>query len=418
MAKLNSGTRIYGNVTIDTFVTATGNITGGNVTTTGIATIGSLNVTGNTSLTGNASFGNITGTTITSIGNLTAPNISVDRIIGSSMNLVSSGNLVLSGTGNVLLFSSGQINLNAVGNITANSKNITGVADPVQAQDAATKNYVDGAYTAGNGVAVTSRVISVKTDGVTTSINAGNVVVPAGAVFTTPNIGAATGTSLLTTGNVTALVLKTANISVDLDSIDSTANLEITASTGKTIAIYNGNGSSVDVLTTGITLETLGGATTYAWTFANTGNTTLPTGGSLTSTGNISAANLIASSNVSATGNISGTYFLGNGSLLTGIITSVSNLSNGNSNVSINSAGGNVQIAVNGVANTVVVAPGRVDVIGAVSVNGPMATAKTITANSVVADDTNAILISPVTIGNGVSVTVPNTSTLYIFTPT
>ena len=412
MAKLNSGTRIYGNVTIDTFVTATGNVTGGNVTTTGIANIGTLTVTGNTSLTGNASFGNITGTTITSIGNLTAPNISVDKIVGSGMNVSSTGNLLLSGTGNVLLFSSGQINLNAVGNITANSKNITGVADPVQAQDAATKNYVDGAYTAGNGIAVTSRVISVKTDGVTTSINAGNVVVPAGAVFTTPNIGAATGTSLTTSGNVTALVLKTANISVDLDSIDSTANLEITASAGKTIAIYNGSGSSIDVLTTGITLETVGGATTYAWTFANTGNTTLPTSGSLTSTGNISAANLIASSNVSATGNVSGTYFLGNGSLLTGVITSVSSLSNGNSNVAINSSGGNVQIAVNGVANTVIIGQGSVNILG------PMATAKTITANSAVADNMNAILISPVTIGNGVSLTVPDTSTLYIFTPT
>jgi len=36
MAKLNSGTRIYGNVTIDTFATATGNITGGNILTGGL----------------------------------------------------------------------------------------------------------------------------------------------------------------------------------------------------------------------------------------------------------------------------------------------------------------------------------------------------------------------------------------------
>jgi hypothetical protein len=44
MAKLNSGTRIYGNVTIDTFVTATGNITGGNIITTGVVKTTSLTV--------------------------------------------------------------------------------------------------------------------------------------------------------------------------------------------------------------------------------------------------------------------------------------------------------------------------------------------------------------------------------------
>ena len=48
MAKLNSGTRIYGNVTVDTFVTATGNVTGGNITTAGAI-----------STTGNAIVGNI-----------------------------------------------------------------------------------------------------------------------------------------------------------------------------------------------------------------------------------------------------------------------------------------------------------------------------------------------------------------------
>jgi hypothetical protein len=48
MAKLNSGTRIYGNVTIDTFATVTGNVTGGNVLTAGIM-----------SSTGNITGGNI-----------------------------------------------------------------------------------------------------------------------------------------------------------------------------------------------------------------------------------------------------------------------------------------------------------------------------------------------------------------------
>jgi hypothetical protein len=46
MAKLNSGTRIYGNVTIDTFATATGNITGGNLITAGLVSLASITKTG------------------------------------------------------------------------------------------------------------------------------------------------------------------------------------------------------------------------------------------------------------------------------------------------------------------------------------------------------------------------------------
>lgn len=34
MAKLLSGTRVYGNLTVDTFVTATGNVTGGQLVAT------------------------------------------------------------------------------------------------------------------------------------------------------------------------------------------------------------------------------------------------------------------------------------------------------------------------------------------------------------------------------------------------
>ena len=46
MAKLLSGTRVYGNLTVDTFITATGNVTGGNLVTGGLITA-TGNVTGN-----------------------------------------------------------------------------------------------------------------------------------------------------------------------------------------------------------------------------------------------------------------------------------------------------------------------------------------------------------------------------------
>jgi len=65
-----------------------------------------------------------------------------------------------------------------------------------------------------------------------------------------------------------------------------------------------------------------------------------------------------------ANGNLSANFFTGNGSQLTGIITSVSNVSNGNSNLNIPSANGNVNISAVGNANIVVVTGTGVNVAG------------------------------------------------------
>ena len=61
-----------------------------------------------------------------------------------------------------------------------------------------------GEYSAGQGLTLTGTVFSVNVDNVTTEISGGNVIVKANAQFTTPNIGAATGTSIDLTGNVLA----------------------------------------------------------------------------------------------------------------------------------------------------------------------------------------------------------------------
>lgn len=51
---------------------------------------------------------------------------------------------------------------------------------------------------------------------------------------------------------------------------------------------------------------------------------------------------------VSVTGNVTGNYILGNGALLTGVITSVANINSGTSNVTVLSSGGNVLVGVGG----------------------------------------------------------------------
>jgi hypothetical protein len=65
-----------------------------------------------------------------------------------------------------------------------------------------------------------------------------------------------------------------------------------------------------------------------------------------------------------ANGNISANYFVGNGSLLTGINTSVSNIINGTSNINIASPNGSIVASVNGVNNVLIIASSSVIVSG------------------------------------------------------
>jgi hypothetical protein len=91
---------------------------------------------------------------------------------------------------------------------------------------------------------------------------------------------------------------------------------------------------------------------------------------SILSTGDVSGNNIIASGVVSATGNISGNYILGNGAFLTGVITSVSNINNGTSNVNISTPDANVTVGVNGTSNVAVFANTGAYVTGVVSSTG------------------------------------------------
>jgi hypothetical protein len=113
-----------------------------------------------------------------------------------------------------------------------------------------------GAYSAGNGINITGTIISANTDGITTDIVSGNIVVKASAQLTTPNIGAATGTSLSVTGNILAanvnantlltapnaqltanLLVGNVNANANITSNNATVNLVLTANT----ANFSGN---------------------------------------------------------------------------------------------------------------------------------------------------------------------------------
>jgi len=107
------------------------------------------------------------------------------------------------------------------------------------------------------GISLAGTVINAKVDGTTTAFDGlGNISVKANAQLTTPNIGAATGTSLSVTGNVTAGNLNAGGLSLSgnvVSAINSAANITTTANISGGNIIGNGRpltgilGNSVDM---------------------------------------------------------------------------------------------------------------------------------------------------------------------------
>jgi hypothetical protein len=91
----------------------------------------------------------------------------------------------------------------------------------------------------------------------------------------------------------------------------------------------------------------------------------------LSSSGIANSGNILVSGIVSATGNIAGSFFIGNGSALTGIASGTpTQIVSGTSNVSVVSSGGNATVGIGGTANVAVFATTGAYVTGIVSATG------------------------------------------------
>lgn len=249
------------------------------------------NVVGYIPSAATANVANVAGTVttaaqpnITSVGTLTSVTVT-GNITGGNVNTsgaVTGGNIRTGGS------------VSAVGNITGqyilgngsflsglpatyNNSNVTGLLASFGSNPISTTGNVTAGYFVGNGSLLTG--------------------LP--AVYGNSNVAtllAGFGSNVIsTTGNITGGNLRTAGL------ISATGDI--------TAGNVNAGASIVATSHTGAT-------------FSATGNITggnVNTGGIVTATGNITGGNLRTVGQVTATGNVTGTYFIGNGSLLTGI---------------------------------------------------------------------------------------------------
>ena len=279
-----SGNVSGGNLVTGGEVVANGNVssgtglsTGGFLSVDGTADLHDTTVTGNLSATGTATLGNITtGGTITSTGTATLGNVTTGGFVSATGN-VTANNINTSGL------------VSATGNANVGNVNTTGVF-------AATISST-GTATLGN----------ITTGGTITS----------------------TGTATL--GNLTTGGFVSATGNVTGDNINTSGLVSAT-----------GNANVGNVNTTGL----------FASTISSTGTATLgnvTTGGTITSTGTATLGNVTTGGFVSATGNVTGGNFTTAGNIsasgvisATGNVTGLNIVTGGNVQATGDIAGGNL----------------------------------------------------------------------------
>ena len=309
LSNINAGNIVgaYGNANVVSLlagfgsntISTTGNITGGNIIGNGSA-LSAITVANVTGTVANATFATSEGTatSATTAGTVTTaaqPNITS---VGTLTSLSSSGNI--SATGNITgsyFFGNGS-QLTGLPATYANANVVSLLANFGSNSISTTGNI-----TSGNSL--TSGIVSA-----TGNVQGGNIL---SSTFQAVNSGGGTlknasGASQLQWGGGGGN-----NVTIEVATNITPANAAVAISpTGTgTVAIAPVGGGAINNMIIGNVTPAAVNATTVS------------------ATGNVTGGNVNTGGQVSATGNISGSFFIGNGSQLTGIATS----SYGNANV-------------------------------------------------------------------------------------
>jgi hypothetical protein len=329
-------------------------------------------ITGGTNNSANFVRATLTDNGLSVVGNVTANNFIGNTLATVSIN--ASGNIV---TNNLLA----NTQVSAAGAVTGQNIYTAGVVSAT------------GTVTGGNIVASAGGMIST-----TGNVLAGNVVtantIINNGISTTGNV---TGGNIISTGLISA----TGNIDAP--------NITATIATISTLLSVSGNITGGNLITAGY-LSTTGNV--------NAGN--ISTAGRISVVGNVDAGNLrtagiVAATTVSTTGNITASYFIGNGSQLTGLNAFQTVAANG-TNLTANSTSGvltltpgnNIIITGNATTSTANIEVNNNPTFGNVSATGNISDANGLLRSLPINNQVAAYTLTAADNGNLISITTGN----------
>jgi hypothetical protein len=226
------------------------------------------------------------------------------------------------------------------------------------AASTASTSDITGALIVGGGVGVSGNIVS------------GQNFIGNGALLT--GITATAG-PVITNGTSNISVVANANVRIN---VAGTSNVAVFASTGEYVTgvvSATGNITGGNVNTVGVVSAS-----------GNVIGGNINTAGVVSASGNVIGGNINTAGVVSVTGNITGSYFIGNGSQLTGV-TPATQIISGTTQLAVEVPSGNIQGSVGGTANIVVFSTLGANITGYVTTTGNITGSNIITAGQTTA---------------------------------
>ena len=327
-------------------ISASGNVTGGNLVSNGLVTaVGNINTAntvnaGAVSAGGNIDGGNIrTVGVVTATGTITGGNVATAGTVSATGNITSAANV-------------GAANISASGLITANAT-ITGGNIATGGTVSATGNVTGGnLITTGTFESASISSTGNITGGnlVTTGTVAANAVTASTTVSAVGNVtggNLATGGTVSATGNITSAANLTGGNILTGGLVSATGNVTSAANVAGGNVLASGQViATANVIGGNITTVGMVSAVGDIATVGNIAGSNINTGGLISAVGNITGGNLNAAG-LSLTGNIlsplnvTGNIAAGNVNSA-GAVSAAGNVNGGNVNTAIVSASGNV----------------------------------------------------------------------------